>query len=301
MVHQKEIFKKIGAIIVEINEQYQYLSSNPEQLNDLELELFSANADFLSEHVKILRRINSGVPSSDKFSKPAIAQPDEEIKPKVIVEKTEAAPAIPVINEVKFQEPEEIEPQPEIIQQAIIAQNDAAERTIIHAEQLQPEPLAAEPKSVPSMIFEPKAEEIIPAVAVVEEPVTLNEVRNESAAMTDNIIKSDGASHQPKPTLNDIISAQKAQTIQTSSQFSAQPISDLKSAISLNDKLLYIKELFNGYSLAYSEVIEILNRFESFDIAETFLKTNYATKNNWTAKQSTVEKFYETLQRRYSK
>jgi len=68
----------------------------------------------------------------------------------------------------------------------------------------------------------------------------------------------------------------------------------------LNDKLLYVKDLFNGYNLAYSEAIEILNRFSTFDEAARFLKTNYVTKNNWESKPATVEKFYALLKRRYA-
>ena len=77
------------------------------------------------------------------------------------------------------------------------------------------------------------------------------------------------------------------------------PITDLKSAINLNDKLLYIKDLFNGYSLAYSEAVEIVNRFNSFEEAERFLKTNYVVKNHWADKPVTAEKFFDLLRRRY--
>lgn len=78
-----------------------------------------------------------------------------------------------------------------------------------------------------------------------------------------------------------------------------QRIRDIKSAISLNDKLMFIKDLFNGYSLAYSEAIELLNRFESFDDADRFLQANYAEKNNWGAKQASAEKLYAILRKRY--
>lgn len=78
-----------------------------------------------------------------------------------------------------------------------------------------------------------------------------------------------------------------------------QRIRDIKSSINLNDKLLFIKDLFNGYSLAYSEAIELLNRFETMEDADHFLQTNYAAKNNWGAKQSTVEKLYAILRKRY--
>jgi uncharacterized protein with NRDE domain len=80
----------------------------------------------------------------------------------------------------------------------------------------------------------------------------------------------------------------------------AQPVSDLKQAITLNDKLLYIKDLFNGYNLAYSEAIDILNRFSNFEEAEKFLNSNYAVKNHWDAKQATADKFFALLRRRYS-
>src|SRR5437879_2516810 len=54
---QQEVFKKIGIIIKELNEQYDYLVTQNE-LNDLELELFVANAHFLAEHSEVLRKLN---------------------------------------------------------------------------------------------------------------------------------------------------------------------------------------------------------------------------------------------------
>ena len=79
----------------------------------------------------------------------------------------------------------------------------------------------------------------------------------------------------------------------------AERVSDIKSAISLNDKLLFIKDLFNGYSLAYSEAIELLNRYDDFSAADSFLKTNYAAKNNWADKPETVDKLYAVLRKRF--
>lgn len=41
-MRQQDVFKKIGAILQELNEQYDYLKTQTEQIDDLELELFSA-------------------------------------------------------------------------------------------------------------------------------------------------------------------------------------------------------------------------------------------------------------------
>src|SRR5690606_16719268 len=59
-------------------------------------------------------------------------------------------------------------------------------------------------------------------------------------------------------TLNEIISQQKQAGVQNrvyqvNQPGSAEKLTDIKTGISLNDKLLFIKDLFNGYSLAYSE------------------------------------------------
>src|ERR1700712_3114292 len=55
---QKEVFKKIGGIIQELSEQYDYLQTTVDNMNELELELFVANAHFLTDHIEILSKLN---------------------------------------------------------------------------------------------------------------------------------------------------------------------------------------------------------------------------------------------------
>jgi hypothetical protein len=128
-------------------------------------------------------------------------------------------------------------------------------------------------------------------VEVKEEPVP--EVKETPKVVQH---KAEDTSGEPL-TINQRMSAQLNKTAGREQQ--AQPIHDLKQAITLNDKLLYTKDLFNGYNLAYSEAIDILNRYNSFDEAEKFLKANYAVKNAWETKQATADKFYKLVKRRY--
>src|ERR1700749_3718143 len=55
---QQEIVKKIGVILNELQDQYQFIEESQEPVNDLELELFVANGHFLTDHIEILRKIN---------------------------------------------------------------------------------------------------------------------------------------------------------------------------------------------------------------------------------------------------
>ena len=57
-MNKQQILKKIGEIIHDLDQQHQYLS-NINKINILELELFTANADFLIDHLEILKKIEA--------------------------------------------------------------------------------------------------------------------------------------------------------------------------------------------------------------------------------------------------
>jgi len=304
---QQEVFKKIGTILKELNDQYNYLAENESEMNDLELELFVANAHFLADHSGVLRKLNVNKPEPPKqlpaaerrFFEPVVQQaapPIVEIEP--VQEKKEEAPVI-------AEKPQIDAPVPHIDlrgddtgadysyirqEETPVIKHELKLDDIPHAEEEDEEPEPDEMRHPIHTIAElPKAEE--PKVEVVPPPVVHEPLRPQV----------DTDEKEGMLTINQRISAQiNANSSRNTEHVSAQPISDLKQAITLNDKLLYIKDLFNGYNLAYSEALDILNRFNSFDEAENFLKTSYAVKNNWDSKPSTTEKFYDLLRRRFS-
>ncbi|WP_293918565.1 MULTISPECIES: hypothetical protein [unclassified Sphingobacterium] len=156
---------------------------------------------------------------------------------------------------------------------------------------VQPEPVSTTPVQQPEPVNEqPVAEPVVNTVVIEEKAIVVEESIEEKPS---------------RPlTLNELISQQKKAglgqgNIFQTSQNGTERISDLKSAVSLNDKLLFIKDLFNGYSLAYSEAIELLNRFDNLAEADAFLQTNYALKNGWSDKPQTVEKLYAILRKKF--
>lgn len=384
---QQDVFKKIGGIINEINEQYEYLASTTGHFNDLELELLVANAHFLSDYIGVLRKVISQEEAQYKAAQ-AILPPHPEpvlieakkveevkdekpepVKAPIITPVAAPAPVLPIPEPVKPTPP----PAPAQPEQPAPKTNEpkyfepVVERVAVYSA----EPVA--PKEEPAKTFEfditpppaPKVEEPVKEVEepIKEEPETIRhelkiedlgdawqddeeeEQTSEEPEIVEEIKQQEEpAKPEPKPepiaetpkqpepapapvkpeptaepmkpepaivkepasnkdkdevlTFNQRISAQMGNSGRVSDNLHAQTISDLKAAINLNDKLLYVKDLFNGYSLAYSEAIEILNRFKSFEEAESFLKS-YSTKNSWADKQATTEKFYALLHRRY--
>jgi hypothetical protein len=333
---QMDVFKKIGGILKELNDQYDYLAADSNDLNELELELFVANAHFLKDHAEILRRLHErNLPTQPAppaetpepvVEKPIVALPPPEKKQEPIYEQryfepvvqqkpttekfelTQAAeppvqpPYNPVIPEPVITPEKEEEPVAEI---DLKTESPVVDSYSFEREEPEPVKQELEIDTTPDWDEDDQFEqeeltEQLPPLAVEKEhtpepPFTLAT----NGQTIPDLNGSKDTSEDKVLTINQKISALMAEKEKGAPQPALLPITDLKSAINLNDKLLYIKDLFNGYSLAYSEAVEIVNRFNSFEEAERFLKTNYVTKNHWADKPVTAEKFFDLLRRRY--
>jgi hypothetical protein len=78
-----------------------------------------------------------------------------------------------------------------------------------------------------------------------------------------------------------------------------KPIKDLKSAIGINEKFLFINQLFDGNLQDYSEVIEKLNNAGSLDTAKQMLSADLARRFNWETGDPHVRSFTELVERRF--
>jgi hypothetical protein len=101
---QKEVFKKIGGIIQELNDQYEFLQTATDDLNDLELELFVSNAHFLADHIEILCKLNLQKGSIKRVS----------LKPEASSEKKYFEPVVQSMKPAdEIKEPKHVEAEPE--------------------------------------------------------------------------------------------------------------------------------------------------------------------------------------------
>lgn len=328
---QQEVFKKIGTIIKELNEQYDYLATTEGQLNDLELELFVANAHFLTDHSEVLRKLNAiNVPAvvpkpeiikEEKYFEPVVQQASPAPEKEPETEEKEAVSPLPdttakVEEDLVTDQATDDKPTPHIDLTANGADDDFSytrhePETIRHELNLEDIPNWEDEEDevfVNEELTGPEEEKEEEKEAVEEEEKTPPVVEPAKPEPREPVaerlpVEAKAAEKQEEPlTINQRMSAQLSNTGGsriTEKLHASLPVTDLKTAVSLNDKLLYIKDLFNGYNLAYSEAIEILNRFSTFEEADEFLQKSYAVKNNWAGKQTTADKFHTLLKRRY--
>ncbi len=78
------------------------------------------------------------------------------------------------------------------------------------------------------------------------------------------------------------------------------PIRDLRKAIGVNDRFLFINELFRGDESAYERSIKTINGFSIFPEAEYWIQRELKVKNGWNDSNEIVQQFYHLVKRRFS-
>jgi hypothetical protein len=80
-----------------------------------------------------------------------------------------------------------------------------------------------------------------------------------------------------------------------SARSQSRPVTDLRSSIGLNDKFLFIKELFNGRPDKYNQCIDKLNQASSFEEAMEFIEENCS----WEEGNEVADKLLNLVKRRH--
>ena len=78
------------------------------------------------------------------------------------------------------------------------------------------------------------------------------------------------------------------------------PVKDLRKAIGVNDKFVFISELFRGDEQMYERSIKTINTFHILAEAEYWMNRELKVKLGWNDNKETVQHFYQLVRRRFS-
>ena len=99
------------------------------------------------------------------------------------------------------------------------------------------------------------------------------------------------------PSVNDRLKETK---VEISDTLSAGPIKDLKKAIGINDRFLYINDLFDVDEYAFDRTIKIINGFSILQEAEYWIGRELKKKLGWKEDSESVQQFDQLVRRRFS-
>ncbi len=109
-------------------------------------------------------------------------------------------------------------------------------------------------------------------------------------------IKNDVSFNYPE-SINDRLKEEK---IELSQSLTTSPIRDLKKAIGINDRFLFINELFRGDEAMYERSIKTIQNFSIFAEAEFWIRRELKLKIGWEDNDPVVKQFEQLVRRRFS-
>jgi hypothetical protein len=159
----------------------------------------------------------------------------------------------------------------------------------------------------PHVLFE-SAEEDIPTLTHQEEQYNKHQQRYQPTGPNGLIQQEQPQTEYDKKEINESIAASAAsinerlkQTrIDLGDTLTEVPIRDLRKAIGVNDRFLFINELFRGDEVAYERSVKTINSFSIFPEAEYWIQRELKVKNGWNDSHELVRQFYQLVKRRFS-
>ncbi|MBO5980135.1 MAG: hypothetical protein J6Q12_06890 [Bacteroidales bacterium] len=125
-------------------------------------------------------------------------------------------------------------------------------------------------------------DEVVPEPEVEVEPETVPEPEP---------VVEPAATETPVPVIDAMTARQ-----QWRKDMPGSPVRDIRSAISLNDRILFINYLFGEDPMAFQEMLTQLNAMPSFDEAASLA---IASHPEWDLESDTVYRFMMALRRRH--
>ena len=158
-------------------------------------------------------------------------------------------------------------------------------------------------------------EEIKPNVKIAENEIAPIEkmpdplpVNNNPAWLYDPIHEVPTmASQETIKDLNDLIGARhasindrlKTETRELGQSLTEVPVRDLKKAIGINDRFVFVNELFRGDETMYERSLKTINDFKIYPEAEYWIERELKVKLGWDEGSEVVNDFYRVVRRRF--
>ena len=98
-------------------------------------------------------------------------------------------------------------------------------------------------------------------------------------------------------SLNDKLKQGKTELVEVLKE---TPVKDLRKAIGINDRFVFINELFRGDESMYERCIKTINSFNIYAEAEYWISRELKVKLGWDNNNSTVQQFDQLVKRRFS-
>lgn len=109
-----------------------------------------------------------------------------------------------------------------------------------------------------------------------------------------------GSDSTEPESLNDRLRKGKGTRTELAEMLKETPVKDLRKAIGINDRFVFINDLFRGDEAMYERSIKTINSFAIFPEAEYWISRELKVKLGWDSESPAVAHFDQLVKRRFS-
>lgn len=178
----------------------------------------------------------------------------------------------------------------------------------IQYEKYAPKPVEKIIHELKETVEEPEIQQVKETLLVDEGSVSLVQKNGQLDMVFDPMSEIPTLSHQTKErevndatgqgeSLNDKLKQGKTELIEVLKE---TPVKDLRKAVGINDRFLFINELFRGDENMYERSIKTINTFNIYAEAEYWISRELKLKLGWNNEMPSVQHFDQLVKRRFS-
>ncbi len=313
-MNKETLLQQIDILLETTLEQYHQIQASQGRIPQIEIDLVMSNLRQTYEYVSMLDYQNrkagvENIAPANSFVEeksipaplentlvtsptvevktPAVEEPKSEILPESKVEeKVETEITVPVVEQ-------QIEAKPEVFVSETPADvQDEESESEVKEEYIKVEMTREMVKEFISMGAAPEtpAPTAVPAASLFDDippPAISKHVNHESRLSNET------------PSFYDKFTQDKVEENSFVEKLQKKRIADLKAAIGINEKFLFINELFEGNLALYNEGIEKLNSCTNINDAKGYVDGELRTKFNWTNSPKADKMLMELIERRF--
>lgn len=203
---------------------------------------------------------------------------------------------LPFVDEEPAEEP--------VAETAEETMTEPAEETVTEPAEEPVSEQVEEPEQVPETVSEPEPEQLAEPEAAPEleqefepEPVDESEPEPVTEPVPDLVAEpvvvtvAEKAESAARPTVNDAMAAQQAWR----KDMPGSQVKDIRSAISLNDRVLFINGLFREDPMTFQESLTKINQMASLDDVVAYLRNDFP---EWDMNSEIVYRFMMAVRRK---
>jgi hypothetical protein len=287
---QQNQLKTIKLLLEQLLHQTLLLEQQDQPLRRLDLDvmlkrthkLYETLCDIPVGHERIEIQEEKLSQQKNVVSPPIEKTVSPEPKKEVVEHKTvEQTPEIEVVNS----DPEEVVSEKEIEripEESPMEQKPERLPEPVPETMPEPEPTTVKPPTPPQETAEPKFH---------KEPEAEKPRPKKSPATPLDLFAEDAA-----PSIADHLQQHSDKSV--GAKIGRQPIEEIRTAIGINDKFLFINELFSGSMENYNKMLDELNDFKSFNGASTYL-IELKVVNQWDGNSAAWRKLVGLIERKF--